>query len=238
MKAKIWLRPKKIIRVCLITTIIGTLCFVGLNFHSVSVTLTAWQDVFWKAGTISTYDACSLATTDLDFRRTYQGSMVKFGLSVTYIVIMRMVPLLFLVVCGITMLVLLRKKEQKQKALNATRNIYKLSRISTILLINFILLEIPHFMSSVFFVYYFVYLSNSVSDYENATLYDLKAVYVQALTWSTTIRLISKVSSGANSGIVLVVYSLLSRKFREDFMSFFRCNKNWVYKKQYCYRYM
>ena len=44
MKAKIWLRPKKIIRVCLITTIIGTLCFVGLNFHSVSVTLTAWQE--------------------------------------------------------------------------------------------------------------------------------------------------------------------------------------------------
>ena len=173
-----------------------------------------------KAGTISTYDACSLAATDLDFRRTYQGNIVQYGLSMTYIVIMRMVPLLFLVVCGITMLVLLRKKEQKQKALNATRNIYKLSRISTILLINFILLEIPHFMSSVFFVYYFVYLPNSVSNYENATLYDLKAVYVQALKWITTIRLISKVSSGANSGIVLVVYSLLSRKFREDFMSF------------------
>ena len=61
-----------------------------------------------------------------------------FALAISYTVILRILPLLVLFVSIVLLLVFLRKKSATQKALNSSnKKLYRLSRITTVMLINF-----------------------------------------------------------------------------------------------------
>ena len=202
--AKIWLTPKNMARACLITTAVTVSIYVGLTYNNITVSLIDVHGDFWNTGRLSAYKACSV---------TENNVTQNVLLTLLYVVLLRVAPLLVLITCGVVLLVLLKRREREQRALNASNNkAYQLSRICSILIINFILLEIPQIMSVILYLY---------GRFGVATSSDTK--YIPMLT--AIIKMSSKITHGVNSNIALVLYALLSKKFRHDFQSLFcKCN--------------
>ena len=197
MTAKLWFTPKNMATVCFITTLVTAGAYIGLTFDNINVTLTDLQDDFWMTGRLSLYKACS--AIDIDQSKNAVVILV-------YVIVLWVIPLLVLISCGVVLVVLLKRRQREQRALNATNNkAYRLSRICSILIINFILLEIPQVISVLLFVY---------------TTFGTENIK-EILLLGTIIRVCTKVTHGVNSSVALILYALLSQKFRNDFKSMF-----------------
>ena len=210
IKAKLWLTNRKMIKICVITFIVVLCVYVPLNWNAISIDYVAWYGKFWNTEHIYSYKACSLTVMSSQY-----DAYAHFALSISYTVILRILPLLVLFVSIVLLLVFLRKKSATQKALNSSnKKLFRLSRITTVMLINFAILEIPQVVATCMYLY----MATAFIKPTNESLplsRDLIAV----------MRTIYKVTFGASSSISMLVYAVMSQKFRKDFLSLIRCRQ-------------
>ena len=210
IKAKIWLTSWNMIKICIITAI-GVVCmYIPLNFHAISIKYETLYGKFWTTEEMHPYEACALA--DMSNSRDLR---IDFAFSVSYTVILRILPLLVLFVCIVLLVVFLRKTSEKQKRLNSSnKKLYKLSKITTIMLINFAILEIPQIAATCLYLYMtpaFVTLTGDPMPLSRELIAAVRTTY--------------KVTFGVSSSINMMVYAVMSKKFRLDLYSMLRCQQ-------------
>ena len=210
IKAKLWLTNRKMINICVITSI-GVICvYVPLNWNAINIDYVSWYGKFWNTEHMYSYKACSLTVMSSQY-----DAYAHFALAISYTVILRILPLLVLFVSIVLLLVFLRKKSATQKALNSSnKKLFRLSRITTVMLINFAILEIPQVVATCMYLYVTPAFIKPINESLPLSR-DLIAV----------MRTIYKVTFGASSSISMLVYAVMSQKFRKDFLSLIQCRQ-------------